>query len=143
MKTLLLILIMIIGITLILGLPIDSIQSNLPSWKGMKIPEFVRFIVIALFNIGLPILFFIKLKNNVKPQIIVGYLLLINSLYLLLNFWPENFVKDKSIDYEAYSNYASSIVGIFITILSVHLLFYIYSLLKLVQKASANSRLAQ
>lgn len=136
MKSLLLILIIFIGILLILVLPIDVIQSIIPNWKSTKLSDLIRLGLIGIFNIGLPILFYMKLNKKVKPKIIVAYFLIINILFTLQIIWPKNFVKNGNIDYSAYSNYAWSLACIFIVALCVHLIFYIYFLIMLVKNAS-------
>jgi apolipoprotein N-acyltransferase len=134
MKYLLILLIIFIGISLILVLPIDFIQSIIPSWKTTKLSGLIRLGFIGIFNIGLPILFYMKLNKKVKPKIIVAYFLIINLLFTLQIIWPKNFVKNGNVDLNAYSNYAWMLAYIFIATLYVHLIFYIYFLIKLVKK---------
>lgn len=143
MKTLLIALISIVVILLILCLPIDIIQSNIPSWKGVKVPNFLGFSIVGLFNFVIPVLFYFKLKAKVESKIIIAYFLIINILYLLIYFWPKNYIQNGSLDYEAYANYVYLLAGIFISALFIHLLFYLYALIKLVKKAASNSGLAQ
>jgi hypothetical protein len=126
MKTLLVLLILIVGITLVCVLPIDLIQSALPGWRSTKIPDYIRFIIVVVFNIGLPILFFSQLKEKIKPQLFVGYFLVINLLYFLNNFWPKNFLLNSAIDSRAYFEYTLTLICFFIAALFIHSFSILY-----------------
>ena len=134
MKALLLMLITFICAIIIMALPIDAIQSMIPSWKTHVLPSYIRYSVIGMFNIGFPILFYLKLKTALKSQIIITYFLIINLLLLMSEFWPKNFVENGKINYETYTNYALTLVYLFLAAMSIHLLFYIYVLVRLMQK---------
>lgn len=134
MKALLLLLITFICAIIIMALPIDAIQSMIPGWNTHVLPSYIRDSIIGMLNIGFPILFYLKLKTTVKPKIIIAYFLIINLLWLMLVFWPMNFVENGKINYEAYTNYALTLVYLFITTMSMHLLFYCYALFSLFRK---------
>lgn len=142
MKTILKILIgfSIVGL-LSIGLVFSDFASSIvPGWHVTLLPQEFKAVVMATFNLILPVYFLIKFYRLISIRVFIAYLTIVNFIYGLGCWLRHRFETQTDIDIREFEHLASTLLIMFVTTIVLHMAFYAY-LLYLIKKArdSANT----